>query len=241
MRTKQLSAAKYKFLNIVILVFVAVNVLSTKQALGQIDYYYGLNKTGIRISAGVGATNLYTHFNQHPVKIAYIGSLYYDINPYISFGLEAQYGILQGIDNLHHLRYYSSTDKYFSGTANIRVALGAFDDFESNNAFSDAVKRIYIGVGGGAIRAKNVLVGNTGTTSTIYGLPETRGRYLLIAGNLGTYIDLPGVLGLDRLEINPNLQFNYVNSLYLDGFRSTATSNLKGIYSIASVNLRYKF
>jgi hypothetical protein len=242
MKATKLSSTKYKFFKIALLILVTANLFYANQAVAQIDYYYGRNNTGVRIGLGVGAASLNTHFNKNPYQITYIGSLDYDINPFLSFGLEGQYGTLQGIDDVHHLRYYSSTDKYFSGTANIRVAIGTFAHFETHSDLKDIIERIYLGVGVGAIKTNNKFTDHPdGTASTIYGSPVPEGNFLLIPINVGTNIDLPGVLGMDRISINPNFQLNYVNSLYLDGFQSTQTSTLKGFYNIISVKLKYKF
>lgn len=242
MKAKQsITTTTYKFYILAFFITAFINLSVSNKAYSQLDYYYGLNKSGFRIGAGFGIAQLNTHFSDNPYIATYIGSLDYDFNPYFSIGLEAQHGTLQGIDGVNRLHYLSSIDTYNSGTFNVRVAVGQFDDFDAKNGFEDAVKKIYLGVGIGAIRASNELVDHASTNVGIYSGPVPKGKYLLIPFNAGTNIDLPGVLGLDRLSINPNYQFNYVNSLYLDGFQSTKTSSLKGFYNIISVKLKYKF
>ncbi|WP_121197184.1 hypothetical protein [Mucilaginibacter gracilis] len=231
-------AATHNFFAVALFVLLFAGV---SQTYAQADFFYGLNNKGLRISAGFGASTLQTHFNSNPLNVVFIGNLDYNINRYVSFGLEGQYGTLKGIDDEHRLKYYGSTNKYFSATANASVGLGKFADFTPNNRLQDAIKQLYLGIGIGAIKTNNVLVEHDDKQGTIYGNPQLQGKYLLLAANLGTIIDLPGILGPDRLAIIPNFQLNYVNSLYLDGFQSSQDSNLKGFYNIISVKLRYKF
>lgn len=241
MKAQQLFVIQYKMHLIAFALFTLTGIFNSKKAYCQVDYTYGLNNSGVRIGAGVGLAALNTHFSQNPHILNYIGSLDYDFNPYLSVGLEGQYGTLQGIDAVHHLYYYSSTDKYFSGTANIRVGLGEFDDFSTQSRWGDALKKFYLGVGMGAIKTDNKLTVNDNTASTAYGSAVPQGKYLLIPINVGTNIDLLNVLGMDRISLNPNFQVNYVNSLFLDGFQSTQASTLKGFYNVVSVKLKYKF
>lgn len=232
----------YKFYFLAFFLFAVAVISRPTRVYGQIDYYYGRNNRGVRISAGVGAATLVTHFNHNPPQLTYLGSLDYDFSPFLSFGFEGQYGKLRGEDDVHHLRYYSSTNKYISATANFRVAFGQFFNFERRNDLHDIIERLYLGVGAGVIHNKITFEDHPdGSSSTIYGDPHPYGNYLLIPMNLGTNIDLPGVLGIDRVSINPNFQLNYVNSLYLDGFQSSQYSSLKGFYNVVSVKLKYKF
>lgn len=231
---------KYKT-NVLSALLILVSLFCYLPAHCQLDYSYGKNNSGIRIGVGAGLSTLLTHFNKNPLKPVYMGSLDYDINPYLSFGFEGQYGTLQGIDDVNHLQYASSTNKYKAANFNIKVALGQFDDFDSKNAFQDALKRIYLGAGAGVIKNNITLEPGNNPAAIPYGEPELHGHYLTLLGNLGTNIDLPGVLGSDRLTINPNYQVTYINSLYSDGFISSQYSHLKGFYNLMSIKLKYKF
>jgi hypothetical protein len=241
MSVKQTTFVKYQFTIIAFFAFVLINLFNPKAAYSQIDNNYDLNNSGFRLGIGGGVTTLMTHYHEDPFKGVFIGSLDYDVNPYLSLGLEAQAGTLEGIDDVYHLYYASSTDNYLAGNFNVRVAVGQFSDFYSENGFTDALKRIYIGAGVGEIHTNIKFTYNPGLAATKYGDPQPYGNYYIFPFNFGTNIDLPGVLGRDKVSINPNYQFNYVNSLYLDGFQSSQYSHLKGFYSILSIKLKYKF
>lgn len=232
---------KYKITLLTCLLFLLMDFLNINKSYGQIDYNYQRNNSGLRLGAGVGLATLITHFSSNPAKGVAIGSLDYDFSPYLSVGLEGQYGTLQGIDQVHHLPYYSSTDTYLQGNFNVKVAVGLFDDFYSENGLQDAIKRIYIGAGFGQIKTNITFVDNPDREFTKYGSVVPKGRFWCFPFNIGTTIELPGVLGYDRLSVNPNFQFNYVNSLYLDGFQSSQYSYLKGFYNLTSIKLKFKF
>jgi hypothetical protein len=240
MKAKKQWITLYGFAGAVL--FLIINILGVKQASAQVDHFYGLNNSGFRIGIGGGVGTLITHYNSNPPSPVGIGSLDYDFSPYLSIGLEAQGGVLKGVDNLHHLYYKTSTDNYLDANINFRVAVGFFDNFYASNAFQDAVKRIYLGAGFGRIRTSNKFTYNDDLAS--YGPESTVAKVQATAFpfNVGTNIDLPGVLGLDRLSLNPNFQFTYVDSYYLDGYRTSVEhSHLKGFYNLTSIKLKYKF
>ncbi len=240
MKTKRLFATKYNLLFAA--TFVLLSTLTVNRASAQIDHYYGLNNSGFRISAGVGIATEMTHYSSNPGQLAAIGSLDYDFNPYLSIGLQAQAGNLKGVDAVNHLYYSSSKNQYLDANINMRVALGEFDDFEALNAFQDAVKRIYFGLGIGRIRTDVTFTHNGTNPSPAPESVEPIVQAWSFPLNIGTNIDLHGALGIDRLSLNPNFQFNYVNSYYLDGYRTSVTfSHLKGFYNLTSLSLKYKF
>ncbi len=221
---------------------LCINSFFCIQAYSQIDYSYGRNTSGIRVAGGIGLATLATHFHSNPPKPVYLGSVSYDFNPYLSIGVEAQKGTLQGIDDVNHLYYGSSTNQYFTGTLNIRVALGQLNDFTSTNTLQDALKRIYVGLGAGFIKNAIKLTQGANQYAQPDGNPVLSGSYLVIPINLGTNIDLPGIFGIDKLSINPNYQFNYVKSRYADGFISSIYSKTNaGYYNLFSIQLKYKF
>jgi len=219
--------------------FLFILVLTAHQASAQIDYKYGLNRTGFRLGLGVGLATINTHYQSNPAQVVGVGSLDYDFSPYFSIGLEAQGGQLKGVDNLGHLYYQTSTNQYLDANVNFKVAIGAISDFDALNNFQDALKNIYIGAGVGRLRTDNTFI--------IYS-SQVRPQYTMailqmwsFPFNLGTNINLRGPNGADRFSINPNFQFSYVNNYYLDGYRTSDFSHLKGFYNVTSIRLKYKF
>ncbi|MBW4889336.1 hypothetical protein KXQ82_06395 [Mucilaginibacter sp. HMF5004] len=217
-------------------------------AFAQLDFYYGKNTKGLRVGLGPGVTTLFTHYSSFPFGLTIVGDVDYAFNPYFSIGINGQSGKLIGQDNTGKFYYQTATDSYMAGSLNMKFGLGLITDFNSKNGFMDALKRLYIGLGYGQIKTDNkITINNDVSPTTVYDDPDNqngkqfKGTFSFYAFNLGTYIDLPGVWGTDKLELCPNFQFNMTNTLYLDGYRSKPSSNLKGSYSATSLTLRYKF
>lgn len=233
----------YLFSLSVSIITLSAMLLSSPAAYSQIDFFYGKNTHGLRIGGGIGGTTLITHYNSNPTQLAAVGSVDYSFNPYFSIGIEGQYGTLKGVDDHspHHLYYTSSTNKYTSVNFNVKAGLGLIDDFYPENGFQDAVKRLYIGIGYGTMKNKITFTTDQTLAQYDYGTPQPYGYVPIVPLNLGTFIDLPNVLGYDRVEINPNYQFTYIPSMYSDGFISSAASHLKGFYNMASVSVKFKF
>jgi len=255
MKIRLSKCSKYKIFILSVVVFACSQVLLVSTANAQIDFYYGKNPKGLRIGGGVGFTSLFTHYSSYPIGLSVVGDLDYAFNPYFSIGVNSQIGKLQGTDNTGKFFYQTSTDSYMAASFNIKAGLGLITDFNAKNGFQDALKRLYMGFGMGVIKTNNVITTNTNvSTTTVYDDPDNKttsytppngvqqkGTFTTYSMYVGTYIDLPGVWGTDKLEICPNYQFNYVPTYYLDGFKTSAKSNLKGIYIINSISIRYKF
>lgn len=224
-------------------IIILIVIFSSAPAYGQIDFFYGKNTSGLRIGGGVGGAALVTHYNNNPIQLVYIGNLDYNFNPYFSVGIQGEYGTLKGVDDYspHHQYYTSSTNRYRAVNFNVRAGLGLIDDFYPKNAFQDAVKRIYIGVGYGVMKDRITFTYDPSRAQYAYGEVHPYDYVRVVPFSLGTYIDLPNILGNDKLEINPNYQFTYMPSMYSDGFISSQYSHLKGFYNMVSVTLKLKF
>jgi len=242
--TYKLKSGYFNYFNKQALVFAAaiiLGVLCSLSTYAQIDYSFGRNSSGLRLGAGGGITQLNTHYNNNPWIACFIGTLDYEFNPYFSMGVEGQVGTLQGIDNSNPSQYFhSSTNDYLSASFNMKFGLGLVSDFRTVNKFQDAVKRLYIGIGGGLMHNNIGFTYNKGITDVYYDTNKTWGFVPIVPINIGTFIDIGNVFGYDRLEINPNIQCTYINSPYADGFRSSADSNSKGFYNMLSLTVKLK-
>jgi len=220
---------------------IVLGLLCRLPAYAQIDYSFGRNNSGLRLGAGGGITRLNTHYNNNPWIACFIGTLDYEFNPYFSMGVEGQIGTLQGIDNSNPgIQYFhSSTNDYMSASFNMKFGLGLVSDFYPQNKFQDAVKRLYIGIGGGLMR-NNIGFTYDKSITDVYFDPRPWGYVTIVPISIGTLIDIGNVFGYDRLEINPNIQCTYINSAYADGFRSSADSNTKGFYNMLSLTVKLK-
>jgi hypothetical protein len=223
------------------LVLTIVNILSGSRAFAQIDYAYGRNLKGIRLSAGVGFAYLQTHFSQNPTIANFVGNLDYDFSPYFSIGGEGQAGNLQGIDSKQHLPYSSSTNKYLSVSINAKAALGLIYDSQTESVLQNAIKRLYIGAGIGAFKNDITLTAPYDPNIKAYAT-FTKDKCLVFPFSFGTNIDLLGLTKKDILTLNPEYQFDVIHSPYADGYISTANSKTTvGYYTMLSLKLRYKF
>ena len=243
MKSQKRALINYKSYISALLVFAIACILTPQQAYSQIDYTYGHNYTGFRLSAGANFAASQTHFSENPIILGFVGNLDYNFNPYFSIGGEGQVGSLQGIDKLNHLQYSSSTNSFITANLNFKVALGAISDFDSADGLHDAIKNLYAGVGVGLIK-NDISLTNGTNSSQPYGDPHLVDKYWVFPFNFGTNIDiLRGVTGSDRFAINPNFQFSIIHSPYADGFQSDPrySQSTVGYYGAFSIKLKYKF
>ncbi|EHQ25827.1 hypothetical protein [Mucilaginibacter paludis] len=214
----------------------------------QLDYNYGLNTKGFRLGIGGGGTVLQTHFAQNPIKPLFVANLDYDFNPYLSIGVEYQKGTLHGDDSKGYLFVKSSDIEFSAVNLNLKVSVGQFVNYQTSTVLGEAIKRFYAGVGIGGIseplKTKKFQYNLANRPDPTFS-SETKKNpiYVAIPLNFGTNINLRGLFGMsDKFELNPNYQFTYVNTYYLDGFRtSTTNSHLKGFYNALTLSLKYKF
>jgi len=82
-------------------------------------------------------------------------------------------------------------------------------------------------------------------TSSQYSKTRT-GTFYVVPINFGTNIDLRGLWGNDKVELNPNFQYNFgvnigdSNAKVFDGYQpNSKTAN--GGYALVSLALKYKF
>jgi len=255
MKTRPTIYHKYKIFIVALFAFVSVQLLCVSSAHSQIDFYYGKNVQGLRVGMGPGITNLITHYSSFPTSFTFVTDIDYAFNPYFSMGINAQFGKLVGTDNTNNFYFQTSTDSYAYGNFNIKAGVGLISDFSPQTRLQDALKRLYLGLGIGEISTNNVITINKNVSlSTVYNDPDNtitnittnptgpkmKGTLSVISFDLGTYIDMPGLWGTDKVEICPNYQFNYTGA-YLDGFKTSAKNTAGGVFNITSVTLRYKF
>ncbi len=221
---------------------ISMAVCCSIPALAQIDYGYGRNLQGLRLGAGGGVTQLHAHYNSNTPIGCFIGTLDYEFNQYFSAGIEGQIGTLQGIDNSTPATLYisSSTNSFKSINFNLKFGLGLIKNFDADNNFPDAVKRIYLGIGAGVMKSNMAFTYNYDVSGYTYGY-KPYGYFRVVPFNIGTFIDIGHFLGNDRVEINPNLQLMYISSPYPDGFNTDPDNEITGFYSMLSLTARLKF
>ncbi|OCX52639.1 hypothetical protein BEL04_14430 [Mucilaginibacter sp. PPCGB 2223] len=231
----------FKPRKLIFIIALSIVVFNVAPAYGQIDYFFGRHPSGLRLGLGGGVTQLATHYNDNPHIGCFIATLDYEFSPYFSAGIEGQIGTLQGIDTNNPPRQYihSSTNDFKAINFNMKFGLGLINDFEPENKFQDAVKRLYLGIGGGVMKSNIAFTYDRSITDPYFDV-KPYGYVPIIPLNIGTFIDIGNIFGYDRVEINPNYQITYIASPYPDGFKSTADSNLKGFYSLLSLTVKLK-
>jgi hypothetical protein len=248
---------KHKTYLFSVLVLLVLGLFCTLPAYSQIDYSYGINKKGFRLGIGVGTSKLQTYWGDESLNPTGLVSLDYNVNQYFSLGIEGQFGKLVGVDNQKHYAFLQSANTYYGGNFNMKFGIGLLSDFSSPSGFTDALKQFYFGLGFGALNSSIILTDRTDglivpsdgevvlKTSSQYSKTRT-GTFYVVPISFGTNIDLRGLWGNDKVELNPNFQYNFgvnigdSNAKVFDGYQPNANT-ARGGYALVSVALKYKF
>lgn len=192
----------------------------------------------LSLSLGGGVTNLFGDLQTRVFKPAARGNFDYNFTPFISAGVEGQYGMFGGGDLSGAGKdggLYSESN-YWAVMANVRAGLGQILPTPENK-FSELVGGIYLGTGVGFVKSdvraikNNSFVVNNG--SITYSADD-----VVIPINLGINADLP----IYRLGINLNFQYNIGTSDDLDGYTFNVKTNTDNdAYSFVSLAVRYYF
>lgn len=149
--------------------------------------------------------------------------LNYHFTPFVTAGLEAQYGLVQGGDIRTDPHNRQFVNQYSSVTANLKFAIGEVLDFE-RSGFLDNVKGIYMGIGVGAINNNltDIVRYKPSWASYEPGFGPFPGKdkslNLLVPINLGFNYYLYDGYGYIRYVINFNAQSNFTFGEGLDGY-----------------------
>lgn len=201
-----------------------------------------------KIGFGGGAGGNYTFTDLEKGAFSYSGYVAADyyITPFITAGLEGQFGSLkskQEPDN--NGRMFSNS--YTSFGANVKVRLGQFTDFYYNE-FLNLTKGFYVGVGAAltmnnvsAIRTKYSEDNGVLTSYTFPGVDK--GKDFTIPLNVGIDFHFFDAYGSNRYILNFNLQNNFVTGDNLDGYNDPPPfkNNSADFYTFLSVGFKYNF
>ncbi len=265
--TSKLKHKTYLFPFVMLLFF---GMCCTAPAYSQIDYNYGISKKGFRLGVGVGASQLQSNWSSASTGPTGTLNLEYDLSQYFTIGIDGSFGQLGGTDAENKLYIQKTSVIFASGSLTFKVALGQFADFTAKNGFQDAMKRLYVGVGVGEVYSNVTLTPHSdgkglsalvvpglatgklmpGYKQTSGGKFTANGTFTQIPVSFGTNIALRGFLGNDKVELNPNLQYVFVQSPYFDGYQPNSQADpnnpLIGVngnqaYFVGSLTLRFKF
>jgi len=200
----------------------------------------------ISIGAGAGATYGLTDLGNSELAFAWYGEGDYLLSPFISVGLHAQKGEVNGhgFDN-------SFKNNYYAGNLNAKVRLGQFmglpDNYSNYTLGASNLQRIitnvYIGAGAGLLKNRisrnlttdyiNYLSNNGGEVA------ENRsGIHFIVPLNIGVDIPFGRTLYGPKWAINVNYQHNLTFNDNLDGIINKQKSDQ---YGFMSIGVKYAF
>ncbi|WP_443945036.1 hypothetical protein ACJVDH_19285 [Pedobacter sp. AW1-32] len=231
----------FKPLNIT---FLAVfTLLIPKFSSAQANYFkwsYGL---------GAGPNFSSTDVREGSWGHTYSGSIDYHITPFVTAGLEGQFGVVQGgniVTDPHNRQF---VNEYSGANFNMKFMLGEIINIERSN-FLYNIKGLYFGTGVGFInnnltdivRYKPSWAANDPGYGPFPG--QDKSVNLWVPLNLGFNYYIKDGYGYLRYVINFNAQSNYVFGEGLDGYNDPS-SQFKNYdpdtYNVYSLSFRYFF
>lgn len=199
-----------------------------------------------KLSWGLGAGPNYSFTDVYKGNWGYTAYGTFDVNltPFVTAGIEAQYGMVQGgdIDTDPHNRQY--INHYTSVTANVKFMLGEFVKYDRSE-FLYSIRGLYAGFGVGAIKNNIVDIVRVKPFSNNYVFPgEDKSINLAVPLNLGINFFINDGYGYTRYVINLNAQSNVTLGEGLDGYNDSSAkfeNYSPDIYNTYSVGVKYFF
>ncbi|WP_316830512.1 hypothetical protein [Pedobacter aquatilis] len=177
------------------------------------------------------------------------GNIDHHLNPFITLGLEAQYGMVQGGDIVNDPHNRQFVNKYTGVNANLKVGLGEFINYNKTN-FLYNIKGLYAGIGLGAVKNNITDIVRYKPSWAAYDpgygpFPgEDKSVNLWVPINLGINFYFNDGWGYVRYVLNFNAQSNFTFGEGLDGYNdpSTRFKNYDpDTYNVYSVGFKYYF
>ncbi len=203
-----------------------------------------------KLSWGLGAGPNYSFTDVIKGSWGYTtyGTLDYNLTPFITAGLEAQYGMVQG-GNIETDRYNRQYINHYSSiTANVKFMLGEFVNYYKSD-FLYSIRGLYAGFGVGAINNKIVDVVRyrpNYSNDPGYGpFPgQDKSLNLAVPLNLGINFFINDGYGYTRYVINLNAQTNVTFGEGLDGYDDPSNkfkNYSPDIYNAYTIGIKYYF
>lgn len=196
---------------------------------------------------GGGINKSFTDVYEGGVGYTAYGVLDYNLTPFVTLGVEGQYGMVQGGDIVTDRYNRQFVTKYTSFTLNAKVMLGEFV-FYDRSEFLYNLRGLYLGVGVGAIN-NNVtdIVRQRPSWSNDpgYTFPgKDKSVNLHVPINVGFNYFITDGYGYQRYVININAAANYTFGEGLDGYDdpSNKFENFSpDIFNAYTIGFRYMF
>lgn len=198
----------------------------------------------LSIGGGAGITQSFTEVKKHDFGIAGYGTLEYLFTPFLSLGLEAQMGQINGGDYQTDPGNKQFSNSYKAVSANGKIYLGGIID-NDYSSFYNTIKGLYIGGGIGKMKNDVTYVTIYDTENTAYFVQKTKATSsIFFPVNLGMNFYFANAAGFYRYAVNVNYQANILLNEYMDGYDDSSITFKGGnpdIYTFFSVGLRYNF
>ncbi|MCX2573627.1 hypothetical protein [Pedobacter sandarakinus] len=156
------------------------------------------------------------------------GEINHHFTPFVTAGLEAHYGMVQGGDIVTDPHNRQFINKYTGINANFKVMLGELINYD-RSSFLDNIKGLYAGIGLGAVKNNITDIVRYKPSWAAYDpgygpFPgEDKSVNLWIPFNLGLNYYLYDGYGYLRYVINFNAQSNFTFGEGLDGYNDSPT------------------
>lgn len=231
----------YKYLKVISLTILLITL--TKLSGAQSNYF----KWSYGISAGpnYSKTDVYKGNWGHTIS----GVVDHHFTPFITGGLEAQYGMVQGGDIVTDPHNRQFVNKYTGLNANLKFMLGEFIDYKQTN-FLYNIRGLYLGMGVGAVKNNITDIVRYKPSWAAYDpgygpFPGAdKSTNLWVPVNLGINFFLNDNWGFVRYAINLNAQTNFTFGEGLDGYDDSETvfqNYNPDMYNVYSIGFKYYF
>jgi hypothetical protein len=198
---------------------------------------------------GGGINKSYTDVYKGSFGHTAYGVFDYYLTPFVSVGLEGQYGIVQGGDIETDLHNRQFVNKYTAISANVKLMLGELVDYDRNE-FLYNIRGLYLGFGIGVINNKITdIVRYKPIWAAIdpgYGPFPGKDKSLNLSApiNLGFNYYINDGYGYMRYVININAQSNFTFGEGLDGYNDASTkfkNYSPDVYNTYTIGFKYLF
>jgi hypothetical protein len=207
------------------------------------------NYFGMSYGFGGGINKSYTDVYKGSYGYTAYGVLDYHITPFVTIGLEGQYGRVQGGDIETDLHNRQFVNKYTAISANAKVMLGELVNYDRSE-FLYNIRGLYAGLGLGVINNKITDIVRYKPSWAAYdpGYGPFPGKdkslNLLIPINFGFNYYINDGYGYMRYIININAQSNFTFGEGLDGYNDSSTkfkNYSPDVYNAYTIGFKYMF
>jgi hypothetical protein len=197
---------------------------------------------------GGGMNRSYTDVYQGDYGKIIYGVFDYHVTPFLTMGLEGQYGRIKGGIAVKDPSGRWFVNKYTALTANLKLMLGELVNYNQGGLLYN-MRGIYLGFGLGAINndisniARSGPEGNYTSDNSRFG-GEDKSVNLLLPINFGFNYYIKDNYGYMRYVINVNAQSNITFGEGLDGYsesRLKSNNTFPDMYNSVTVGFRYMF